>query len=835
MLKQTDAFNQAFASDSRTLNIKATVAGKSYDADDLLTVEYDSAALTGEQMGLGSTYENSVKISFANLIEGIQAKDTVTVEVGIMLPDGTYEYASLGEFFVTDEIEMDRNNNLTTITADDGMCKLEGTYTPKVTAPVTMANMVTDIANQAGVTMNTDNISKLPVISIDKLPNNQTYRTVLGWLAMMIPGYATFDRSGKLCLKGITNSTYAVTPDNYEFQGLTKNENPYTLGGITVTQNSVTVDDTSTMADDATDDSDTTTDGSDTTTDATDDTSDTTDDTDTVDTDDSDKSLHIGETTGSQLEVQNDLMNEAVLADVWNAVKGIQYYPYTLNWFGNPAVEAGDWLKISDTKGNEFTVPNSSYVMTFDGGFSAVSSTAETVVSSTDWNYSGTLAQTIKQVVERYNTSGTYTYDSVSDPINPHEGDLWYKPNGDLTELYIYKNGAWQLMVSDVTGKNIEDEVKKAQDSVVEARAVADAANKQASDNKNALQLKVGTDEYNSEISELTNDISLRVKRDDLISTINLEAGQTLIQSGKILLDAPTVTFSGKAFIPSAAITDLEASKLTAGTIDANQINIINMNGNNISAGTITADKLAVDAVQVGINSLGDTIKVDNESLNFYNAGSKQLSLDKQGLNVYANGTLIGEILGHTWSGYEDSTVLGMSEKTTDIGLSFRLENVDGAFMSWERYDATAKKYLPKFYWLSDPFKGVDPNLLAWVGLTPDESTFFFTDSVWIDGKDFIGGGFQSTTDSSITGTRSKIQLDVDGPGISIASAQGSRLGMNGDVVRIISQEDIIFSRDNDENYDVHLDQKTGITTGGISIFDLADRVKDLEDTVNAN
>lgn len=565
MLKQSDAFNTVFNSDQRTLAVKFTVADKDYTADDLTSIDYDSGAMTGESMGIGTAYENSVNITFANLIEGIKAQDQVTVSIGAQLPDGTFEYAPLGVFYVNDDISMDRNNNVTTITADDAMCKMEGVYTPKVTLPVSIADMVVDIANQTGVMVNSDNLSALPKNAVAELPKNQTYRTVLGWLAMMVPGYAAFDRDGKLCLKGITQPTYEVTPETYEFQGLTKNENPYTVAGIVIAQ-----DDDYDYS--ATDDS------GDTSTDA--------------GTDDKAKSISVGATTGSIISTSNPLMTQDALNAAWKVIQPIQYYPYTLNWFGNPAVEAGDWLIVSDTAGNNFTVPNNSYTMTFDGGYSATSSTGESVTSSDTWDYNGTLNQTIKEVVRQTNASGTYSYFTVSDPVNPSEGDIWYKPNGKQVTLYIYSNGKWQPIVDDMTGQQIQQSVADAQVDIKTAKAVADAANTLATNNQTALQTKLGTDEFNTTVSQLNNDINLRVKTGDVISQINLEANQTLIESGKILLDAPTVTFSGNAFIPSAAIESLSADKITAGTIDANTINLIHLNANNISAGTIVGNDI---------------------------------------------------------------------------------------------------------------------------------------------------------------------------------------------------------------------------------------------------
>nr|DAG70716.1 MAG TPA: hypothetical protein [Caudoviricetes sp.] len=79
----------------------------------------------------------------------------------------------------------------------------------------------------------------------------------------------------------------------------------------------------------------------------------------------------------------------------------------------------------------------------------------------------------------------------------------------------------------------------------------------------NLIQSKVSSSDYTSTINQLSNDINLRVKSADLISQINAQAGTILIQSNKLALDADTTVFTGSAFIPSAAIESLDASKLT--------------------------------------------------------------------------------------------------------------------------------------------------------------------------------------------------------------------------------------------------------------------------------
>lgn len=99
----------------------------------------------------------------------------------------------------------------------------------------------------------------------------------------------------------------------------------------------------------------------------------------------------------------------------------------------------------------------------------------------------------------------------------------------------------------------------------------------------------------NSRFTQLSNNVNLKVNKGDVIGQINLEAGRTLLQNQKIYLDADTVGFSGKAFIPSAAIQNLDAGKITTGTLDAANVNVINLNANNITSGSIKGTNLDIN------------------------------------------------------------------------------------------------------------------------------------------------------------------------------------------------------------------------------------------------
>lgn len=77
-----------------------------------------------------------------------------------------------------------------------------------------------------------------------------------------------------------------------------------------------------------------------------------------------------------------------------------------------------------------------------------------------------------------------------------------------------------------------------------------------------------------TEITQLQDAVNLRVQKGELLSQINLTAGNTLIQSNKLYLDASSVVFSGRAFIPNAAIASLSADKVNTGWLNTNNVNL---------------------------------------------------------------------------------------------------------------------------------------------------------------------------------------------------------------------------------------------------------------------
>lgn len=165
--------------------------------------------------------------------------------------------------------------------------------------------------------------------------------------------------------------------------------------------------------------------------------------------------------------------------------------------------------------------------------------------------------------------------------------------------------------------------------------------------------------------NELNTAINLRVQKNELLSQINLQAGHTLIQSKKIYLDAETVAFSGKAFIPNAAIVDLRADKITAGTLNASKVSIINLDVNRLTGNKTEFVKSSWRS------AYGNYVDIDYRGMRV-TYGNTTTEFNNHGMKITAVGESIG---GIGWQGMKNMP-------PNYQGLLFWLDG-GGDYMAW--------------------------------------------------------------------------------------------------------------------------------------------------------
>ena len=117
-----------------------------------------------------------------------------------------------------------------------------------------------------------------------------------------------------------------------------------------------------------------------------------------------------------------------------------------------------------------------------------------------------------------------------------------------------------------------------------------------------------------TEINQLQDAINLRVTKGDLISQINLQAGTSLIQSNKLVLDAGTTIITGEAWMPGAAISSIQADKIMLGSTSLynsdGTLNLVNKNDGTTSKITVSQGNVNFD----GVNKNASIIKFASDN-----------------------------------------------------------------------------------------------------------------------------------------------------------------------------------------------------------------------------
>ncbi|MEX1369840.1 gp58-like family protein [Lactobacillus gasseri] len=626
MLTQTKEVRDAWRASQRTLDIKVAVNGKTYTATDINSLKYDSGAYTGDTFAIGSTYSNSVQIEFSHLIENLKLGMEVLPSIGIKTSGG-YVYEPLGVFIISSEIKMDRNNNLTSISASDRFCGLEGTYKSKLAYPAKVLDVIAEICAQSGVRANVDDLARLPhQTDLPSAITGQTYRKALGWIAQLYAGYATFDRQGLFTIRTIAEPNYELDPSQYEQAGLTKNEAPYRISGIQC-QTTITTK---------------TRDGEDT---------------------EETKNYQVGDSNGSQIKLENNIMTPDRLTNIWEQIKDINFYPFSLNWFGNPAIEAGDWLKLQDKQGNKFIVPNNSYTLDFNGGLSATSKADQTSSTDSAIAWEGTFSQTIRELQGRKAPDGTVIFPpSVTEPpTNAKTNDVWFKQNGNSTELWVFteqEDGIRKWVRRDLTSDEIKKQVQEAQDGLKDAKKeIADNLAKADSD---IAKLNASIGNQNSKIDGLSTSVNTVVIPKVTAITNQVSDVVTKVNEQKNIVTGlqTQATQQGK-----------DISKITTD-VHGVTVDLANLNGD------VNQTKATVQGLQTTLgNAQGDIaqIKVDAKKLSTSLSGKVDNSTYANFVNA-TNNALNARLVASDLNGYAKTTDV----QATADGLQVNINSLSG-------------------------------------------------------------------------------------------------------------------------------------------------------------
>ena len=340
-------FNQAMFSKNRTLAIRV---GK-YQSSDIKEASFDYGYIKGDTYKPGGTCAGSAKIVFTSVITTFNKLDKIYPEIGLLV-DGTYEWVKMGEYFIND-IEIDRNRNTTKLDLMDGMFKLNREHVTDLTYPAEIRHVIKEICLKTGITLANEYMDITSMnYRIESIPKEKkmTFRDVLSLATQMLGMSCFFNREGKLEIKELTDSGITITADSYFMHGLTKSEIEYQIAGISCKKNK--------------------------------------------------EILTVGLRTGRSLEIENLLMSQSALDNLYHNIKDIRYYPFNLNYQGHLLLDVGQWVTIKTNTGETFKSPVLSQSFTFKGGLRGRISADSKAGNDAQYSYAGTITKKIEQFNE---------------------------------------------------------------------------------------------------------------------------------------------------------------------------------------------------------------------------------------------------------------------------------------------------------------------------------------------------------------------------------------------------------------------------------------------------
>ncbi len=385
MLEVTSDYIKAIENHLRVFEANFDLNGKRYTKTKIASATYDSSIGNSNDFTIGGGYINSLEIEIKEIIEGLQEMMPATMSVAI-----AGKTVPLGKFFVT-EVKLDRNDKKTKIKLQDEFVRLSGAYDSQLTYPAYTRDILSEIVRLTGIT--TDTNIQLVNDQVAKKLEKTSYREALVYLAQLSGSFVRFNRNGKLDFIKLKTTSRHITKDMYKPGGLERDEIPYRLKGIECKS--------------------------------------------------ADKVVYkSGLSTGNIMKLKNPWVTQEILDRVFNEYRDFNFYPYTLSWRGDMAMESGDWVTVHWDENIYFDIPMLSYKLSFDGGLSAHSSGNAAGVAQGTYKYKGSMQHQIEYLDELITKQGSMYLDTSS-PTKPKNGDIWFKPNGGYVEMWERVEGSW--------------------------------------------------------------------------------------------------------------------------------------------------------------------------------------------------------------------------------------------------------------------------------------------------------------------------------------------------------------------------------------------------------
>ena len=341
---------------------------------DLECTEEQSKVL--EELTYATTYEGTTHIYSTDEISP-KLKTTCGSEV---VPIG---------HFIIQKPDSEEVKEKTTFTGYDYMSKFDVTYVDDEIYPIKLYDKLNNLCKQVGVELGTKEIINGDYeISGNPFTNNETCKTVLSNIAQLACGFAKIGRDNKLYIITLSNKENIVETldaDCY-MDDFSKNDIWGEVNSLIIRLSQVEGENT------------------------------------TIQDEESIQKNGLTEITISDnYFLKDSAEREKVIQAIWENIKGLKYLPFSTTYYGFPYLDAGDMLKIVDTKDTKYVSYVFNHEFTYNGSFTGTLETkalTKTQTALKNTNNIKTKFRNVELKVDKINGNITSIIEKQTDTEN---------------------------------------------------------------------------------------------------------------------------------------------------------------------------------------------------------------------------------------------------------------------------------------------------------------------------------------------------------------------------------------------------------------------------------
>ena len=332
MYKTSEKFKNAVYGDSRTFLAKVSDGTHSV-SEEILSLKQASRSVAGDCISVGGAVSSYVEIKMWDpgfTLDGTELE----ISIGMTI-DSEPEWVPLG-FFTAQKPKSD--SGVVTFTAYDRIqTHMSGAFMSELTYPCDGKAVLAEMAKKTGVPIITINLPggvMIPkrAVSTDSIVDESgnpvtdtkyvtpfdgyTYREALSYIAQFYGMFATMDRAGNAVFRWYAAADCSISADRY-YDDLTLGESVFNVEKIICQA------------------------GNDT--------------------------FSTGEGTAC-MQLENPVMTQERLTAVHQQIKGLEFLPASVSFLGDPRIDVGDIITVTDKAGNAVKIPVMSLVQDYDGG-----------------------------------------------------------------------------------------------------------------------------------------------------------------------------------------------------------------------------------------------------------------------------------------------------------------------------------------------------------------------------------------------------------------------------------------------------------------------------------